>query len=157
MMILVVLTAALALSAGSTHAAIYKWVDEKGVTQYSSEKPPPGKKVHQLQTPPPEPPSPATVPSAPAAKTWQEKEAEFQRRRAAEDEARMKREAAEQAAAVERTRSCALARQNLHAIEQERAVYWIDERGERVYLEDKDREQVRQRLRQLVEENCKFK
>jgi hypothetical protein len=39
-----------ALSMSAAHAAIYKWVDEQGVTQYS-EKPPPGRKANEVRRP----------------------------------------------------------------------------------------------------------
>jgi hypothetical protein len=73
------LALALAFCAGSAAAAIYKWVDENGVTQYS-EKPPPGKKPAEV--PIRSQPTPAT-PQGPqsGSKTWQQQEAEFQQGR----------------------------------------------------------------------------
>ncbi len=135
-------------------AAIYKWVDEKGVTQYS-EKPPAGKKPEQVPIPTQNAPSPSQAPqSTSGAKTWQEKEAEFQQRRVEQEMARKEREANEQAGAAERLRRCIQARQNLHGLEQKSPVYRINEKGEQVYIGDKDREQLRERMREVVEQNC---
>ena len=146
---------ACALAATVAHGAVYKWVDDQGVTHYS-EKPPPGRKAGQLRIQPPRPSSaPEAGAGAPAAKSWQEKEAEFQQRRVAEEQARMKREQQERRSAAEQRRNCILARQNLHALEEQRPVYRINERGERVYIEDKEREAAKRRLREIVDQNCK--
>ena len=51
-------------------------------------------------------------------------------------------------------RACLDARHDLHALEQQRPVYTINAKGERTYVEDKDRDQVRERIRQVVEQNC---
>ena len=141
---------ALAFAAGNAPAAIYKWVDEKGVTQYS-EKPPPGKKSAEvpIRTPP------ATAPGAQSApKTWQQQEAEFQQRRVEHEERRVKKDALDQGAAEGRMRACLQARQDLHALEQERPVYTVNEKGERVYIEDKDRAGLRDRVRAIVQQTC---
>jgi type IV secretory pathway VirB10-like protein len=155
MIIQLALGLAFALSAPVAAGAIYKWVDAEGTTHYS-EKPPPGSKADQLKVAPPPPSSaPGVGEAPPAAKSWREKEAEFQQRRVAEEQARMKREAQEQRSAAQQRRNCILARQNLHALEEQRPVYRIDEKGDRVYIEGKEREEAKQRLRQTVEQNCK--
>src|SRR5262245_12909883 len=94
------LALAFAFVAGGACAAIYKWVDEKGVTQYS-EKPPSGKKPAEV--PIRTQPAPATS-SGPQSgpKTWQEQEAEFKQRRIEEEERRVKKEALDQASAADR-------------------------------------------------------
>ena len=141
---------ALAVAAGHATAAIYKWVDEKGVTQYS-EKPPQGKKPAEvpIRAQPSAPPGAQNVP-----KTWQQQEAEFQQRRVEQEERRLKNEALGQAGADERMRTCLQARQDLHTLEQQRPVYWVNDKGERVYVEDKNRDQLRDRLRAIAEQNC---
>ena len=140
----------LVFAAGHAAAAIYKWVDEKGVTQYS-EKPPQGKKPAEV----PIRAQPATTPGAQnAPKTWQQQEAEFQQRRVEQEERRLKKEAFDQATADERMRTCLQVRQDLHTLEQQRPVYWINDKGERVFVEDKNRDQLRERLRTIAEQNC---
>ena len=138
---------------GEAPGAIYKWVDEKGVTQYS-EKPPQGKK--SAEVPIRSQPAPATPQGAPStAKTWQEQEADFQRRRVEQEESRMKKEALDQSSAAERRQTCMQARHDLHILDQERPVYTVNEKGERVYVEDKDRGELRDRLRRIAEQNCR--
>jgi len=141
--------------AGGAPGAIYKWVDEKGVTHYS-EKPPQGKK--SAEVPIRSQPAPA-APQGPQStgKTWQEQEADFQRRRVEQAEQRTKKEALDQASAAERRQTCLQARHDLHILEQERPVYSVNEKGERVYIEDNNRAELRDRLRRIAEHNCEHK
>ena len=144
---------AAALASGPAAGAIYKWVDEKGVTQYS-EKPPQGKKsaevpIRSQSAAPVTPPGPQG-----GAKTWQEQEAEFRQRRAEQEEQRLKKEAQDRVGAADRLRTCLQARQDLHVLEQQRPVYTINAKGERVFIEDKDRDQYRERMRRIVEQTC---
>ena len=142
----------LMLTAGASPSAVYKWVDEQGVTHYS-EKPPQGKKPTEV--PIRSQPAPAANQDAPsAAKTWQQQEAEFQQRRIEQEEQRMKKEAFDRAATADRKRACLDARHDLHILEQQRPVYTINHKGERVYVEDKNRDQLRDRLRQIAEQTC---
>ena len=146
------LALALALCAANAAAAVYKWVDDQGVTHYS-EKPPQGKKPPEV--PIRSQPAPAT-PQGPQSgpKTWQQQEAEFQQRRVEQEERRTKKQAHDQATAEDRMRACLDARHDLHALEQQRPVYTINAKGERTYIEDKNRDQVRERIKQIVEQNC---
>lgn len=68
-----VLAAALVLAAGAAEAVLYRWVDEKGHVHYG-ENPPPGVRAQEF---PPAEPAPAAAP----AKTLEDEEREFQKRR----------------------------------------------------------------------------
>ena len=138
-----------AFATGPAAAAIYKWVDEKGVTQYS-EKPPQGRKPAEV----PIQPSSGASGAQNAPKSWQQQEAEFQQRRVEQEEKRLKKEALDKAGAGDRMRTCLQARQDLHTLEQQRPVYWVNDKGERVYVEDKNRDDLRDRLRAIAEQNC---
>lgn len=139
-------------------AQVYKWVDEKGVTQYS-EKPPPGTKAQTVKTPPPK----SVVEDKDKdkqksqAKTWQEKEAEFRKRQIEVEEDRQKGEAEEakarRQAAIKRE-ACIGARRDLAALQEQRPVYDLDERGERRYLGDKERAETIKEAQQFIEKNC---
>jgi len=143
---------AVAFSTGNAAAAVYKWVDDQGATHYS-EKPPQGKKPPEV--PIRSQPAPATSQGPQSGpKTWQQQEAEFQQRRVEQEERRIKKQALDQAGAQDRMRACLDARHDLHALEQQRPVYTINAKGEREYIEDKKRDQVRERLRQIVEQTC---
>jgi hypothetical protein len=149
------LALALIVATSAADAAIYKWVDDKGVTHYS-EQPPPGKKK-----PEPVPIRSQPVPAASQGpqgtsdrKTWQQQEAEFQQRRVEREMQRKKRETQEQSTAAARLRRCVLARQNLHGLEEKRPVYRINEKGERVFFDDKERQQALERMREVVADDC---
>jgi hypothetical protein len=47
-----------------------------------------------------------------------------------------------------------MAQQNLHNLLMNRPVYYIDEKGERVYLDDAAHKAEIERQRQLIRENC---
>jgi hypothetical protein len=155
---LLALALALVVATSAADAAIYKWVDDKGVTHYS-EQPPPGKKKPE--------PVPIRSQPAPAAsqgpqgtsdrKTWQQQEAEFQQRRVDQEMQRKKRETRDQSDAAARLRRCVLARQNLYGLEQKVPVYRINEKGERVFFDDKERQQALERMREVVAEDCDSK
>ncbi|OOG21457.1 DUF4124 domain-containing protein [Thioalkalivibrio denitrificans] len=140
------------LFAGIADAQIYRWVDEHG-------------NVHFGDCPPPECPA-VEVPVRPGpskeelerAQERLERLREEQRRaeeiRRQEAEAARLRKEEEQRIAAYRKSRCILARQNLHVLEVRRPVYYIDERGERVYLDDKTRTAEMERLRAEIVEFC---
>lgn len=67
------LSLALLGASGAVHADIYKWVDANGVTNYTDNPDlAGGARVQMLKT--------AAAPAAEPAGTWQQREAEFQRR-----------------------------------------------------------------------------
>jgi len=132
-------------------ATLYKWVDERGVTHYS-ETPPAKQKAQEIRIQPPPASGAETVepPQAPAApgveggkaappKTWQEKAAEAQKRREGAEKKEEEERALAQEMAQERKKRCLAAQDNLHALQTARPVYWINERGERVYFDDAKR------------------
>lgn len=136
-------------------AQVYKWVDEKGVTQYS-EKPPPGTKAQAVKTAPK-----ADVADKargqPEVKTLQQQELEFQRRRIEAEEARVKQEADDAKARREaglRREACIGARRDLAALQEKRPVFDLDEKGERRYLDDKERAVTIRKTQEFVEKNC---
>ncbi len=142
-----------ALTPGA-QAQIYKWVDEKGVTQYST-TPPPGKGQKIINTPAPVPGA-AAKPAA-KQKTWQEKEVEFRERRAnAEVKGNKEAEerAAAQLAAAEKRESCIAARTDLQAMTEQRPVFSLNERGERVYVEDKERPRLIENIKRVIARDC---
>jgi hypothetical protein len=129
-------------------AAVYKWVDEKGVTHYTEEPPADGKAT-RIET--------RTVgPGGTTGATddWKQKELERRKERLdrdhAEDYAKRK---SEHDAAV-RANRCLESRRRLATLERARPVYQINERGEKVYLEDQDRPRQVEQARAQVEKSC---
>ena len=147
MMRRVFLMLALALAAATAAAQIYKWVDEKGVTHYS-ESPPPDKKATKVETGPAAP-APTFVPD------WKQKEIDSRNsaieRRQADEAARRKGEYDD---AVRKDR-CLRAQRDLQVFEAQRPVYRVNERGEKVFMEDSARPAALQEARRSVEAFCK--
>lgn len=146
--VLLALAAAVTASGG-----VYKWVDDKGVTHYS-DAPPAAQRAREL----PEVPAPAAAPPAsPAAQRWEEQAQALQKERlkreAAYEAGRKAEDARRQEEAVRKAR-CEQAQQDLYLLATGRRIYTIDDRGERVFVEDKDRPAMMQRKRQLIDESC---
>ena len=137
----------IAASAMPAVAQVYKWVDEKGVTHYS-ETPPPDKKASKVDT------GPANAPVAPTP-DWKQKELESKQRglqQKQSDEAAARQQAQDE---NERRNRCLSAQRNLRVYEAQIPVYRVNERGEKVYMEDSERAGAMERARQQVATYCK--
>lgn len=130
---------------------VYKWVDEKGVTHYT-ETPPPDGKGQKIKVSP-RSADPDAAKANPGAKSWQEQEIEFRQRRVEAEEAARKQEAnAIRERAVRR--ACVAARADLENLRMQRPIVRIDERGERRYIEDKERAELIRRTEQAIQRDC---
>jgi hypothetical protein len=135
----VILAVASCVLAAGVHAAMYKWVDEQGVTHYG-EKPPPGRKAQPVQIRKAPAADPSKEKDSPAR--LQEQEREFQQRRV--DRLEKEREAEKEQARVraeaqQMKKACIAARNNLEALNKDVPVYRLDEKGERRFVENKNR------------------
>lgn len=142
------------LVVASLAAGIYKWVDEKGVTHYS-DAPPSTRKARELDIP--STPRDGAQSQGPAAKSWQEQELEFRQRHAARLEAERRQEqqdALNKRLALARKQRCIIAQQNLHVLQMQRAVYSLNEKGERVFLDDETRASEIARMKKEIETFC---
>jgi hypothetical protein len=154
--ILCVATCTAALGAA---AAVYKWTDEQGVTHYG-EKPPPGRKAQELQIRT----APQSAPPAAAkgdgkdkpGRGWQEQEREYQQRRVERLEQEHKEQQQQARMRAEAKERCRVARYDLDLFEKRgRPVYRLDEKGERKYYEDKERDAIIARAKKEVAEFCR--
>ena len=138
--------AALMLIAGTAFAQVYRWVDEKGVTHYGAQAPQ-GAKAREiddkLSTPPAANPRPA--------ENWQDKDREFRQRQIEATHAQEKKDYDAQ----RRRTMCNEQRDVLARLRQARRLYKLNERGERVYQDDAEREQAIARQEKLVAQYCK--
>ena len=151
------LLSCLVLWTAPSPAQMYKWVDEKGVTHYS-EKPPPGRKAQQIQPAPAAPPAPATSQPTNPAQTWSEQERDFRRRAIEREQAAEKKQRKEDEARYRtemRRELCLEAQRAVSALGESRPVYWINQKGEREYIDDSSRPAAMQRAKQNVETYCK--
>jgi len=131
-------------------AQIYKWVDGNGVTHYG-ERPPQNQKAQTVGT------NPATVPApdSPSAKPpdnvdLQQKNIEFKKRRI-ERERKAEQELKQ---AQEKRERCNFARDDLKQMEASERLYDLDDKGERVYLNDAERKATIERARRRIEQFC---
>ena len=138
----------LLLSISAPAHAIYKWVDEKGVTHFSDDPPPDGRKVQKIEPK-------VTPPSSEAKPTdWKQREQDMRQKRLEQDQKDEYRKAKAQNNAAERHNRCVYARRELHVLEKQVPVYSVNERGEKVYLEDKDRPAQVAQWKQAIAEYC---
>lgn len=129
-------------------AALYKWVDEKGVTHYS-EQPPPDRKATRLE-----------LPSEPAAQgsgspeNWKERELELRKHRIEKEQADDKQKAASERNDAMRKQTCLRARRQLDLLGAGRPLYHVDEHGERVYMDDAQRAAETKKWNREAETAC---
>jgi hypothetical protein len=127
-------------------ATLYKWTDANGRVVYS-DQPPPGKtEVKTLQGPPP-PANPA------AAKELATKELEYKQRQLDIAEASKKADK-DRAVAKELTENCMQVKGSLDQLGSDQfALYRVNEKGERVPMDDTARRAERDRLVKWMKES----
>jgi Domain of unknown function (DUF4124) len=135
---------ALLLSAGAAFGQVYRWTDENGATHYGAQ-PPQGAKAREVQDKLATPPG-----AAPRADDWQEKDRQFRQRQIEAGEAQTKKE---QEAARRRT-MCNEQRDLLARLKQGVRTYRLNEKGERVFQDDSDRDQAIARQEKIIAQNC---
>lgn len=144
---LAVLAIATSLAASSVAAALYKWVDANGRTVYS-DQPPTNVKAELMGAS-----APAANPEA--AKELATKDAEFKKRQSDRlDEAKKSEKA--RADAQKLAASCVQARSQASGLRRtELPVYRLNDKGERVLMDDAARKAEADRLDAMVKErNC---
>jgi hypothetical protein len=142
--------------ASQSHAQINKCVDAGGKTYYSQAACPPNTKASSVRQAPPPAAAPAGQGAAKAAgpKSAAEQELEFRKRRTEKVEADKKAQE-KSTEAAQRADNCRSARGTLAGLEAGGRQTRINEKGERVFLDDAQVAQERQRARTAVEEWCK--
>jgi hypothetical protein len=147
-MVIVVLAAVFATAAS---AQMYKWRDSDGRIQYSDTPPPVGAKdIQRLR----KDTSPAAAAPSSAARSLAEQDAEFKKRLVEKQEAQAKQ--AKEAQEEEfRARNCAQAKAQLAALESGARMVQLNAKGERIPIEDSERERAKQDTQKAVESWCK--
>ena len=142
-------TTALTMSAGVLADDIYKWTDEEGTVHYG-DRPTGAPTEERLDMT-----FSRTDGNAVRSRVQARQERQAQREEQKSVAAAAAREAADnEAAEAERQQACENARARLESYLQSRRVYRTDENGERVYLDDTEREQARKRAEDQVTEFC---
>jgi hypothetical protein len=147
--LLVLLAAAASLSAQT-----YKWRDASGTVQYSDTPPPSNAKdVQQLRKTAPVTPTPAAAGTS-QPKPVADPEAEFRKRMAARQDAEAKQAKAQEDEAT-RVRHCEQAQAQLSALDSGNRVARYTATGERVALDDAERDQARAEAQKAIQTWCK--
>jgi hypothetical protein len=143
-------------------AQMYKWVDSDGKVQYSDKPPPSNIKAEKLRVPARAAEAPATgedkgaAPKGaakPAPKTAAEQDQAFRKRQLDAAKAQAE-EAKKQAQASDRAENCKRAKAALANFEIGGRVTHIDEKGERVYMDDQQIAQEKARAREEAAAAC---
>ena len=127
------------------HAEMYKWVDERGKVHYGDKPPAQAKSKKTIQAPPPA--------SADGAKTYQEREQEFKKRRTAAQEAETKAGKDKESQATKQA-NCDRAKGAVRMFESGERVGQVTAQGERVVMNDADRSKELAQARKDMAEWC---
>lgn len=146
---LIAAVAAVVFATGATASEIYKWTDEDGNVHYE-DRPTGAATEERLQLT-----YRRTSSSAVNQQVQARLNREAEREEARSAAAAAQQEAAEKAAAAaERQQACERARARLETYLQSRRLYRTDENGERVYLDDAQRQEARQKAEDQITEFC---
>jgi len=137
----------------SVQAQVYKWVDKDGKVQYSDQPPPPDATKSAIQKVTSTSSSPA-APSDKAAEKAPDKGKAFEKRRSESAEKQKKDDEASKLA-QRKQEACDDARANLKSLEAGGRLSKADATGERVFLEDDQRQQEIARAQNFMAESCK--
>lgn len=156
------LLTALLLAAAPLAMAQYMWLDDKGIKQLSDRPPPPDVPEKRILKAPgkplfnpyaAEPEAAADTPAAKPAPTLAERNADFNKRKA--DAAEAARQAAANAQRkADEAANCNAARQNQRALDQGLRLSTYDKNGERGYMNDEQREELRKNTQKVLAD-CK--
>ena len=141
--------AAMTFAAGATANEIYKWTDADGNVHYE-DRPSGAASEERVDI---------TYRRTDSGAVNQRVQARLDRQ-AERDEAKsvaaaQEQEAADKAAtAEERSKACERARARLETYLQSRRLYRTDKNGERVYLDDAERQEARQKAEEQITEHC---
>lgn len=132
----------------TTSAQIYQWKDENGKT-IISDKPPTGNVIQQKKI---DTESSSVAPAT--QKTAADRELEF-RKRQKESKESAEKTSKEQTAAAEQKENCDNGRRHLQVLESGERIAMRDDKGERYFMEDAQRQLEIQKTRKSIEQNCK--
>ncbi len=140
---------AMTVASGAMANEIYKWTDENGTVHYGDRPSGASTEERLAMT------YTRTDNAAVQQRVQARVDATTARREARSVAAASQEEAAEQEAmAAERAQQCDRARARLETYLQSQRLYRTDENGERVYLDDAQRENARQKAEEQITEYC---
>lgn len=129
------------------HAALYKWVDSNGRTVYSDIPPNADVKAERVNGP-----APRANPNAAKEMAGQEAELKKRQLQRVEDETKADKAKADTA---KRQEQCNIMRGQLKALQMNNIQHYrVNEKGERVFLDDAAKKQQTERTEQYLKEHC---
>ncbi|PZP36583.1 MAG: DUF4124 domain-containing protein [Roseateles depolymerans] len=155
-----------AVTMNAAHAQ-WKWRDAKGNLQYSDMPPPagtPDKDILQRPTaparliivaPPGQAATAASKPTEPSDKPDRAEQDAAARKKQEQDQQAAKQKDAERRAAEQRRDNCARAQANMRDLQSGIRLTRTNEQGERIYLNDAQRQAEVERTRQLITSECR--
>jgi hypothetical protein len=160
----VVLSALLGLIVALPAAAQWKWRDKGGQIQYSDLPPPPGTSDKDILQRPQQSQQPRQVsvaaPAAPAASAASapkgvDPELEARHKKAEQDQASKQKAADDERIAAAKADNCARAKGYMKALDDGIRIARNDDKGERQFLDDKQRAEEVRRTREIIASDCK--
>ncbi|MGM0563255.1 MAG: DUF4124 domain-containing protein [Pseudomonadota bacterium] len=140
---------AMALSANTAWAKMYKWVDDEGQTHYT-QTPPPEYAREQGSVAPPPPPSESPEKAAERFEKMRKNlQEDIEAEQKAEEEQKESRKAAK-----EQADRCKKAKTWLRQLENNARLREVNEDGEYVVLDDSVRQERLDKARELVKKEC---
>ena len=143
--------------ASTSYADVYKWVDKDGTVQYSDQPPLSGdaKKMKRKSKDAAEPASaPASSNTAAPAKSIADQELEFRKRKGEKEEAEKKQK--NDAEMAQKNKAyCDGLRGNLRSHSDGTRLVRYNEKGERIFMDDKERATSKQNIEERLAKDCK--
>ena len=154
--LLLLLGLAMAAFSASADSEIYKWVDEEGNVRYSDCPPPPSCDAETIQAP--QEPNPTDVRRAQERLNEMLEEQHVSKDEREQEKLEKERQRViAMTVAVAKKRVCIRVRQNLYVLQVQKPVFYLDEKGEYVYLDEETRQAEIRRMEQLITDNCEPK
>jgi len=123
---------------------LYKWVDENGRTHYSESPPPEGIAAKKLE-----------VKAGEGKETdWHKKVQDANQQKILKDQAEREKAAKEQAANGTKQQQCRRAQEALDTLNNSRRVYHLNDKGERVYVDDDQRQKEIEMWQERAKASC---
>lgn len=144
---LCLLCGSLFFSVPSFSQQMYKWKDEKGVTHFSENPPPDGGKAEKIEVKP----VGGDRPAVPPPETWRQKELESKQQKAkteGADEIARKRDESQ------RAQKCQTYKRELDSLTNSGRLFHLNEKGERVFMEEKERSDRIDEAKRIIRESC---
>jgi hypothetical protein len=139
----------------TAQAEVTRWVDAEGKVHYSDQPPPPTAKSQKNLDLKNSPALPIAGPDSKSGeKSLAEKDLEYRKRKVQAEESAAK-QAKDQEEAKSRKANCEQARNRLQAMQEGQRISKFDEKGERVFLEDKDRALAIEDAKKVADSWCK--